>query len=91
MKINFRPQKLMNNLVLENKTEEGIRRIISTPKRTIDMTISSLKSYPKEYYVSSFNAYDNKSNLVKAMKRTIDSNNHFSTEISRPSKKNNIK
>ena len=56
------------------------------------MTLNPLKnSYPKEYYVSSFNVYDRKSNLLKSMQRTIDENNHISTEITRPKHKNPIK
>ena len=84
MKLDFKPQNLINNLVIEKKTEAGIRRIFSTPKRTIDMTISPLNSYPKEYYVSSFNVYDNKSNLIKSMHRTVDENNKISTEVTKP-------
>ena len=84
MKLDFKPQNLINNLVIEKKTEAGIRRIFSTPKRTIDMTISPLNRYPKEYYVSSFNVYDNKSNLIKSMHRTVDENNKISTEVTKP-------
>ena len=58
-------------------------------KRTIDMNLSPLNnSYPKEYYVSSYNVYDRKSNLIKSMQRTVDSNNNISTEITTPKPQN---
>ena len=89
MKINFKPQNLLNNLAIETKTSTGVRRILSNPKRTIDMNLSPLNnSYPKEYYVSSYNVYDRKSNLIKSMQRTVDSNNNISTEITTPKPQN---
>lgn len=79
MKINFKPQRLLSNLVSEEKIPNGIRRIIQTEgkkARTIDMEFSNLDSlgnaYPKEYYVSSFKVYDTKnSSLLKMMQREV--------------------
>lgn len=71
MRINFKPQKLMQNLVLEKRTQQGFKRVIETeaPKRkTIDMVLMP-KSYSSEYYVSSYNVYDANSKLLKSMQR----------------------
>ena len=90
MKINFKPQKLANSIALEKNFNKGFRRIIEidTPKRkTIDMVLMP-KSYPAEYYVSSYNVYDAKSNVLKSMQRnngnieisTRNANGKYSTK-----------
>ncbi len=71
MRINFKPQKLINSLALEEKIHQGVRRVIEidTPKRkTIDMVLMP-KSYSAEYYVSSYNVYDANSKLLKSMQK----------------------
>ena len=71
MRINFKPQKLVNSLALEEKIHQGVRRVIEidTPKRkTIDMVLMP-KSYSAEYYVSSYNVYDANSKLLKSMQK----------------------
>ncbi len=79
MKIDFKPQRLVNSLVLEEKIPNGIRRVLQTSgknSKTIDMELSNLDSlgnaYPKEYYVSAFKVYDTKnSSLLKMMHREV--------------------
>lgn len=89
MKINFKPQRLLNNLVSEEKINGGIRRILQTSgrkSRTIDMELSNLDSlgnaYPKEYYVSSFKVYDTKSStLLKMMTREVTGSSNSVTAL----------
>ncbi len=79
MRVDFKPQRLLRNLVLEEKIPNGIRRIIQTQgknSRTIDMELSNLDSlgnpYPGDYYVSSYKVYDTKSSrLLKMMDRQV--------------------
>lgn len=83
MKINFKPQKLVRNLVLEQKVDKDVRRIFDVQgakRKTIDMTLSpALNSYPKEYYVSSYKVYDVTGNLSKAMEKNENGNTVVST------------
>lgn len=79
MKIDFKPQRLLNSLVFEEKIPGGVRRVLQTSgkkSKTIDMELSRLDSvgnaYPKEYYVSSLKVYDTKdSSLLKMMNREV--------------------
>lgn len=79
MRINFKPQRLLNSLVFEEKIPGGVRRVLQTSgkkSKTIDMELSRLDSvgnaYPKEYYVSSLKVYDTKdSSLLKMMNREV--------------------
>lgn len=79
MKVDFKPQRLLNALVSEEKIPGGVRRILQTEgkhSRTIEMELSNLDSlgnaYPKEYYVSSFKAYNtDSSKLLKMMHREV--------------------
>lgn len=89
MKIDFKPQRLINSLVLEEKIPNGIRRVMQTSGRnskTIDMELSSLDSlgntYPKEYYVSSFKVYDTRSSsLLKMMHREVTGTSNSVTAL----------
>ncbi len=89
MKIDFKPQKLVNSLVFEEKIPNGIRRVLQTSgnhSKTIDMELSKLDSlgnaYPKEYYVSSFKVYDTKdSSLLKMMHRQVTGTTNSETAI----------
>ncbi len=83
MKINFKPQKLVRSLVLEQKVGQGVRRVLDVQgakRKTIDMTLSpALNSYPKEYYVSSYKVYDSTGTLAKAMNKNDNGNTVVST------------
>lgn len=73
MRIDFRPQRLLNSLVFEEKVPQGIRRIMNLDRekrKTIDMIISKApNSYPKEYYVSSYKVYDKTGLVSKELNR----------------------
>ena len=79
MKINFKPQRLISSMVMEEKIPNGIRRLIQTDgkhPKTIDMELSRLdsagESYPKEYYVSSYRVFDTKnSKMLKSLERNV--------------------
>ena len=83
MRIDFRPQSLLNSLVLEERVPQGIRRIMNLDRanrKTIDMIISKVpNSYPKEYYVSSYKVYD-KTGLVS---KELNRNNKGAINISK--------
>jgi len=92
MKVDFKPQRLLNALVLEEKIPGGVRRILQTDgahPRTIDMELRNIDSlgnvYPKEYYVSYFKAYDTKSSrLTKMLTREVTgSTNSVSTLVTK--------
>lgn len=88
MRIDFKPQRLVSSMVLEEKIPNGIRRVLQTEgkvPKTIDMELSSLDSlgnaYPKGYYVSSYKVYNTKnSQLLKSMRKEVtDSQNSVIT------------
>lgn len=89
MRIDFKPQRLLRNIVLEEKIPNGIRRIVQTEgkrSRTIDMELSNLDSlgnaYPKDYYVSSFKVYDTRtSRLLKMMNRQVTGSANSETAL----------
>lgn len=60
MNIGFRPQKLTNNLVLEQVSKNGktLRRIIEVPgkkARTIELTYKQNEFLPTQWYVANYN------------------------------------
>lgn len=86
MKIDFRPQKFNNVLVLEEKVSNGIRRVFKTSQdKTIDMTLSALDSlgnaYPKGYYISSSKTYDKNSMLIKSIERNVTGSANSETKL----------
>ena len=73
MKIDFKPQKLVNNIVTEHFTENGtaLNRIISIPaknqrpERVLDITYKKSNILPTEWYVSNYNLFSrNGKNVV---------------------------
>lgn len=88
MRIDFKPQRLLDNLVYEEKIANGFMRLFQTSgkkPKTIAMEYSSLDSlghaYPKEYYVTAYKVYDNKSNLLKMMDRQVTATANSETAI----------
>lgn len=88
MRIDFKPQRLLQTLALEEKMGNTVRRLIKTEGRkpkTIDMELTNLDSlgnvYPKGYYVSSFKVYDEKGKLSKMMNRTVSDTSNSETYI----------
>lgn len=70
MKIDFRPQRLINNLVLEQKNGTQIKRIIEIPaksantRKTLEITYRKSHVLPTEWFVSNYNLYTNKKGQV---------------------------
>lgn len=88
MRIDFKPQRLLDNLVFEEKIIGGVRRVIQTQgkkAKTIEMELSNLDSlgnaYPKEYYVSSYKVYGKDSSLLKMMNRQVTDTANSETSI----------
>lgn len=76
MRIDFKPQRLVQHLAVEEKVAGTVRRLIAAPKgKTIDMTLTNIDSlgnvYPKGYYVSSYRTYDKTGMLEKSMDRNV--------------------
>lgn len=74
MKINFMPQRLKNNLVMEKFIENGqaLKRIIEIPgknPKVLDITYRKTDYLPTEWYVSSYNLIrrDKNSTLEKTL------------------------
>ncbi len=70
MKIDFRPQRLINNLVMEEKLNaKQVRRIIDIPaksgvsRKTLDITYTKSDLMPTQWFVSSYNLYANRKGL----------------------------
>lgn len=88
MRIDFKPQRLLDNLVFEEKIVGGVRRVFQTQgkkAKTIEMELSNLDSlgnaYPKEYYVSSYKVYGNDSSLLKMMNRQVTDTANSETSL----------
>lgn len=64
MKIGFKPQRLTQNLVLEEFSNKGntLKRIIETPKRIIDLTYQKSEFIPTQWYVANYNVMKRGSN-----------------------------
>lgn len=95
MKVDFKPQRLLSALVFEEKTPNGIRRVLQTAgkkSKTIDMELSKVDSfgqtYPREYYVSSYRVYNTDNSILdKAMTRNVISTSNSETFLTT---KNNL-
>lgn len=88
MRIDFKPQRLLDNLVFEEKIVGGIKRVFQTQgkkAKTIEMELSNLDSlgnvYPKEYYVSSYKVYGKDSSLLKMMNRQVTDTANSETSL----------
>lgn len=79
MKIDFRPQRLINNLVMEEKLNaKQVRRIIDIPaksgvsRKTLDITYTKSDLMPTQWFVSSYNLYANRKGL--GLKKSLVTN-----------------
>ncbi|MBS6603586.1 MAG: hypothetical protein KH301_07520 [Brachyspira sp.] len=89
MKVDFKPQRLLNVLVTEDRFPNGVRRLLQTEGRNskiIEMEMSKLdmhgNAYPKEYYISSMKVYDRKtSKLLKKVEREVIGDTNSVTHI----------
>ena len=77
MKIGFRPQKLVQNLVLEKFSDNGntMKRIIEISEKnakTVELTYKKAKFVPTQWYVANYNVIkrDGNSTLLKSMTST---------------------
>ena len=64
MKIGFKPQRLIQNLVFEEFSNKGntLRRVIETPKKIIDLTYKKIDFVPTQWYVANYNVMQRGSN-----------------------------
>ena len=85
MKIGFKPQNLVQNLVLEKFSKNGdmLKRIIEIPgksPKTLEINYEKTKFVPTEWYVSNYNVIsrNGKSSLVKTLesKKTLPNEQH---------------
>lgn len=90
MKIGFKPQKLVQNLVLEKFADNGntLRRIIEIPEKkgkTIELTYKKGNFVPTQWYVANYNVIkrDGQSTLVKSMNSTKSFPDEVHTTIQR--------
>lgn len=90
MKIGFKPQKLVQNLVLEKFSNNGnsLKRIIEIPGRqakTVELTYKRADFMPTQWYVANYNVMkrDGQSTLVKSMKSTKSFPDDIHTKIQR--------
>lgn len=81
MKIDFRPQRLINNLVMEEKLNaKQVRRIIDIPaksgvsRKTLDITYTKSDLMPTQWFVSSYNLYANRKGLGLKKSLVVDQN-----------------
>lgn len=88
MKIGFKPQSLVKNLVSEHFTDNGntLKRIIEIPSKkpkTLDITYKKTDCIPTQWYVSNYNLInrDAKSTVVKTMNSTKTFTDEIHTEI----------
>ena len=93
MKIGFKPQKLVQNLVLEKFSKNGdmMKRIIEIPgksPKTLEINYEKTKFVPTEWYVSNYNVIkrDGKSTLVKSLESTKSFPNENHTVVQRYNK-----
>lgn len=77
MRIDFKPQKLIDNLVTEEVlSAKQVRRVIDIPaksgtqRKTLDITYTKSEFLPTEWFVSNYNLYTNKKGLKKAFVAT---------------------
>ncbi len=81
MKIDFRPQRLINNLVMEEKLNaKQVRRVIDIPaksgvsRKTLDITYTKSDLMPTQWFVSSYNLYANRKGLGLKKSLVVDQN-----------------
>lgn len=93
MKIGFKPQKLVQNLVLEKFSKNGdmMKRIIEIPgksPKTLEINYEKTKFVPTEWYVSNYNVIkrDGKSTIVKSLESTKSFPNENHTVVQRYNK-----
>ena len=90
MKIGFKPQSLVQNLVLEKFSNNGnsLKRIIEMPgknAKTLEINYEKTKFIPTQWYVSNYNVIkrDNKSTFVKSLQSTKSFPNENHTVVQR--------
>ena len=90
MKIGFKPQKLVQNLVLEKFADNGntLKRIIEIPgkkAKTVEITYNKTNFIPTQWYVANYNVMkrDSHSTLVKSMSSTKSFPDDVHTTIQR--------
>lgn len=95
MKIGFKPQNLVQNLVLEKFSDNGnsLKRIIEIPgkaPKTLEINYKKGDFIPTQWYVSNYNVIkrDGKSSLVKTLESTKSYLNENHTVVQRFNKKN---
>lgn len=93
MKIGFKPQKLVQNLVLEKFSNNGnsLKRIIEIPgksPKTLEINYEKTKFIPTQWYVSNYNVIkrDGKSTIVKSLDSTKSFPNENYTVVQRYNK-----
>lgn len=94
MKIGFKPQKLVQNLVLEKFSKNGdmMTRIIEIPgksPKTLEINYEKTKFVPTQWYVSNYNVIkrDGKSTIVKSLESTKSFPNENHTVVQRYNEK----
>lgn len=94
MKIGFKPQSLLKNLVSEHYADNGntLKRIIEIPAnkpKTLEITYNKTNFIPTQWYVSNYNVISRNSNstVEKSMKSTKSFPDEIHTEIQRYDKK----
>ena len=90
MRIDFKPQRMIDNLVSEEVLNpKQIRRVIEVPsknrntRKVLDITYTKSDFLPTEWFVSNYNLYTNKKGLKKAFiatQKTSNEVNSFVTE-----------
>lgn len=93
MKIGFKPQNLVQNLVLEKFSDNGnsLKRIIEIPgkaPKTLEINYKKGDFIPTQWYVSNYNVIkrDGKSTLVKSLESTKSFPNENHTVVQRYNK-----
>ena len=93
MKIGFKPQNLVQNLVLEKFSDNGnsLKRIIEIPgkaPKTLEINYKKGDFIPTQWYVSNYNVIkrDGKSSLVKTLESTKSYLNENHTVVQRYNK-----
>ena len=88
MRIDFKPQKMINNLVTEEiLNAKQVRRVIDipaksgTPRKTLDITYTKSEFLPTEWFVSNYNLYINKKGLKKAFVATQKTSDKASSVV----------
>ena len=93
MKIGFKPQNLVQNLVLEKFSDNGnfLKRIIEIPgkkAKTLEISYKKANFLPTQWYVANYNVIgrDKQSTVVKTLKSTKSFSNENHTVIQRNNK-----